>query len=435
MARHREDPARRRRLVPAVLIGLLALVAAVAVGWIARGGDDTEQPRVAGDSATGESDPGSPEDREREAADRGEREESGEHSGEPPAYESDDAAGQTAPGPDTAGQTAAPDQAAVTAEPGLDPDTRVRLAVVGDIMLSRAVGERMDEEGTEAVLAGVREQLHDADLAVGNLESPLCADGTPAPKRFMLKADPVGLEVLADGSFDVLALANNHILDYGPECMNSTIDLLDEAGIGHVGAGNTIDEAREPLVVEAKGMRLAFLSYLQMPVERNGFDSQTWTATADSPGLPWGTPEVIAEDVKAAAALADHVIVLLHSGWEKTEVLSPEQQANGEAALEAGATAVLGAHPHRLQAFHENDGQFIAWSMGNFVFDYPDGTPESDSAILHLTLGPEGVTDHEWTPVLIQGGFPEVLDPEEGAGARILAHLANISQDYAATRG
>ena len=430
MAQHHGTPALRAGSATAVLLGILAMLATVLIGSLAfanLGDDEAATPVADGSGITADGSGAPAEEADAHAADAGDSA-SADQDGAT-GEDSTDSRGPTAAdrGDGTRAGATAPD------EPALDPGTEVRLAVVGDIMLSRAVGERMEQDGTEAVLAGVRDQLHDADLTVGNLESPLCTDGTPAPKRFLLKADPVGLEVLQDGSFDVLSLANNHILDYGPECMRSTIERLDGAGIGHVGAGNTLKEAGEPLFVESNGMRIAFLSYLQMPVERSGFDSRTWTATEDSPGLPWGTPEAITEDVEAATPEADHVIVLLHSGWEKTETLSPEQQANGEAALASGATAVLGAHPHRLQAHHEEDGQFVAWSMGNFVFDYPDGTPESDSAVLHLTIDPEGVKAHEWTPVLIQGGFPVAVEPD-GAGERILDHLDRTSAEYAATR-
>lgn len=314
----------------------------------------------------------------------------------------------------------------------LDPDTEMHLAVVGDIMLARDVGDRIRAEGTDAVLAGVREQLHGADLTIGNLESPLCSGGTPAAKGFPFRAEPSSLDVLTDGSFDLVSLGNNHILDFGPECMDSTTALLDGAGIEHVGVGQTLEEAREPVVLEHNGMRIAFLSYLQMPVERSGFDARSWTATRTSPGLAWAHPQVITADVTAARADADHVIVLLHSGFESTEHLSPEQRAAGEAALDAGASAVLGSHPHQLQAAHQrHDGRFVAWSLGNFVFDYPNGWTESDAAVLHLTLGPEGVRGTTWSPVLIQDGFPVAVAPHEGAGARILAEVDRMSQEYA----
>lgn len=336
--------------------------------------------------------------------------------------------------PDSAARTQAPasHNEAERAASGPDPDAEVRLAVVGDIMLSRKVGDRIRAEGTGAVLAGVREELHGADLTIGNLESPLCDGGTPAPKGYPFRADPSTVEVLADGSFDLVDLGNNHILDFGPECMDATTGLLEEDGIAHVGVGQTLDEAREPAVLEHDGMRIAFLSYLQMPVERSGFDARSWTATQSSPGLAWADPLVITEDVTAARAEADHVVVLLHSGFESTEHLSSEQLAAGNAARAAGATAVLGSHPHQLQAAHRHeDGHFVAWSLGNFVFDYPNGWTESDSAVLHLTIGPEGVRESEWSPVVIQDGFPVAVSAEETAGARILAEVDRMSREYA----
>ncbi|WP_256837659.1 CapA family protein [Ornithinimicrobium faecis] len=340
-----------------------------------------------------------------------------------PAQEPEPAAAEPVPEPTT--QPADPQST-------LSPDTEVRLAVVGDIMLGRKVGDRIQAQGTDAVLAGVREELHDADLTIGNLESPLCSGGTADDKAYPLRADPSSLDVLTDGSFDLVSLANNHILDFGPECMDSTTGLLEQADIAHVGVGQTIEAAREPVILESNGMRIAFLAYLQMPVERNGFDSQEWTATDTTPGLAWADPTVIAEDVQAAQTDADHVIVLLHSGFESTEHLSPEQQAAGNAALGAGATAVLGAHPHQLQAAHgRDDGSLVAWSLGNFVFDYPNGWTESDSAVLHLTLGPEGVRESAWSPVLIQDGFPTAVSPDEAAGARILGEVDRMSQEYA----
>nr|WP_306254855.1 CapA family protein [Ornithinimicrobium cryptoxanthini] len=405
-------PPRPAAARPVVVIGAAVLALSVALALLGGGNHDTfhTPPQVAA-TAEPEQDPApaEPAPPEQESA--------------PPEQES--APAEDAEIPEDA-------ETREDAEPTLDPGTEVRLAVVGDIMFARNVGDRIQSEGTGAVLAGVREELHDADLTIGNLESPLCSGGTPAPKGYPFQAAPSSVDVLTDGSFDLVSLANNHILDFGEECMDSTTRLLQEAGIAHGGVGATIDEAREPVVLERHGMRISFLSYLQMPVEQGGFDAQSWTATSTSPGLAWADPEAIREDVTAAQTEADHVIVLLHSGFESTEHLSPEQQAAGNAALEAGATAVLGSHPHQLQAAQErSDGSFIAWSLGNFVFDYPTGATESDTAVLHLTLGPDGVRETSWSPVLIQDGFPVAVPPSQAAGARILSELDRMSQEYA----
>lgn len=164
------------------------------------------------------------------------------------------------------------------------PPSPVTLAVVGDIMLTRGVGDRMEREGTEAVLAGVGEDLIDADVTIGNVESPVGQGGDPANKRYTFLAEADAIDVLTDGGFDVVSLANNHILDRGVIGMQSTQELLDQAGIKHAGAGADESAARAPVIVETQGMRIAFLSYLNTESERGGFETEAWTAGPDQPG-------------------------------------------------------------------------------------------------------------------------------------------------------
>lgn len=290
------------------------------------------------------------------------------------------------------------------------PKGPVTLAVVGDIMLARGVGNRIDRQGAGAVLAGVRDDLLDADLTVGSLESPVGEGGDPANKAYTFLAETDTIDVLTDGSFDVVSLANNHILDHGIVGMTSTEDLLDDAGIKHVGSGADDTAAHAPVFVETQGMRIAFLGYLNTGLERGGFATETWAAGPDQPGVAWGDPERVAEDVERASAEADHVIVLLHSGTENTEQLGRVQQSIGNAALDAGAVAVLGAHPHQLQGWERRDTQFVVWSLGNFVFDFANNSPGSTSTILKLTLDDQGVSEVDWTPVEIVDGFPQTID-------------------------
>ncbi len=292
------------------------------------------------------------------------------------------------------------------------PVEDVTLAVVGDMMFDRRVETTMDERGQDAVMAGVRDHLRGADLAVGNLETPVGIGGERAGKRFAFLSDPSSTDILLDGGFDLVTLANNHILDYGVTAMNSTQQALDNAGIAHVGVGANESAAREPVIVEVGGQQIAFLGYFQIAARNSDIDYTTWIAGPQTAGVAWGYPDVIAEDVVQARGEADHVIVLLHSGRElgSTE-LTDDQQAAGNAALDAGAAAVLGHHPHVLQGWERSDDQFVAWSLGNFVFDFPNGTPQADTAILNLTLDEEGVKDYSWTPVRIVDTFPQIVDP------------------------
>lgn len=180
-----------------------------------------------------------------------------------------DGAASSAPADDAASSAPAPapgDDASATSEA---PDVEITIAAVGDLQLSRAIAPRVLQEGTDAPLADVRDLLREADLTIANLESPLAEGGTPETRKaWAFVAPPSFVDVLTDGGVDVVSLANNHILDYGVSAMESTQEILDEAGIVHVGVGQNIDEARAPRTVEVEGLRLGFLSYLEMPVER-----------------------------------------------------------------------------------------------------------------------------------------------------------------------
>ncbi len=300
------------------------------------------------------------------------------------------------------------------------PPAEVTLAVVGDILLDRGVKYQMDVHGKDAVLADAREELRRADLTVGNLETPLGAQAQPIAKNFSFLSDPDTVDVLTDGGFDLVTLANNHILDHGVTGMRSTQQILDDANIRHVGVGENQAAAHEPTIVEVNGQRLAFLGYFQIAPENSDIDYTTWIAGPDQPGVAWADPARVRQDVARAKAHADHVIVMLHAGRELGSTqLTTGQVAAGQAALDAGATAVLGAHPHVLQAWQWSGDQFIAWSLGNFVFDFPNGSPQTDSVILHLTLDADGVNEVSWSPVKIIDTFPRVQDPRTTDGTRI----------------
>ncbi|MBI4769871.1 MAG: CapA family protein, partial [Chloroflexi bacterium] len=195
-----------------------------------------------------------------------------------------------------------------------------------------------------------------------------------------------------------------------------TFELLGARGIAAVGAGENAAAARAPLLLERNGLRLAFLAYVDVPVEYGGFDARDWIAGPASPGVAWAEPGEIAAGVQAARAGADVVIVLLHAGLEGRPQPSPNQQAAARAAIDAGAALVIGSHPHVLQGVERYGGGLIAYSLGNFVFD-GFGFPENYSAILSITLTRAGVTAYDWLPVAIENGLPRPATPAEAQEA------------------
>ena len=306
----------------------------------------------------------------------------------------------------------------------LSEDAVISLTAVGDVMLDRALGDAIRAGDAAYPFAEVIDLLTPADLTVGNLESALGDLGSPANKGYTFRAPPEAAEVLAQAGFDLLSLANNHALDYGPLALQQAMDLLHQQEIGTVGAGADETAAHEPHVRELNSLTLAFLAYVHVPVEVRGFDTQTWTAATDRPGMAWADPERIKIDVASALNQDDLVIVLLHSGYENVPEPSPPQVAAARAAIDAGASLVLGHHTHVLQGVEFYNEGVIIYGLGNFAFE--DGGPP-ESAVLNIWLDGEGVRVMEFVPIIIEiDGHPRLAIENETT--TILQWIYNLTE-------
>ncbi|MCL4264149.1 MAG: CapA family protein [Anaerolineae bacterium] len=294
----------------------------------------------------------------------------------------------------------------------LQPAPIVQLAAVGDIMMDRGLGYNLTQGHLAYPFAKVTHLFQAADITVGNVESALGTGGEPAPKSYPFRAPPEAAEALALAGFDVVSLANNHGMDYGPETLLEGISLLKAAHVQPIGAGANRAEARTPFITEANGLTVAFLGYVNVPVEAlSAFDVKTWDATETTPGLAWGEPDVVTEDVTAVRPLADLVVVVLHSGYEYIEEPSEPQAAIARAAIDAGADLVIGHHAHILQGIEFYNGGVIVYGLGNFAFEI-DGDPST--AILNVWLDADGVRELELIPAIIQfGGQPRLVEAWE----------------------
>jgi poly-gamma-glutamate synthesis protein (capsule biosynthesis protein) len=279
---------------------------------------------------------------------------------------------------------------------------------VGDVMLGRSVGERI-----ESAFGGVASTLLSADLVAANLECAISDLGKAEPKAYVFRAPLTAPEVLAQSGVDVVTLANNHAGDFGFDALLDTQARLSAAGILAVGAGRNAAEAHTPVVVERNGVRIAFLAYVDvLPETRSGFDTRVWIAGADTSGVAWAYPAEIVNDVTQAKTQADVVIVLLHFGLEGRAEVALAQRTAARAAIEAGAALVIGAHPHLLQSVERHKNGLIAYSLGNFVFDQFT-PPQTYAAIFAATLTPQGVQEYNWIPVVIEDGLPRLATADE----------------------
>ncbi len=300
---------------------------------------------------------------------------------------------------------------ATTLKQNIEEEIVVKIAAVGDIMLDRALGYAISQGNIEFPFSLVAPTLQGADITVGNLESALGSAGQPEHKSYTFQAPSAAADSLSSAGFDILNLANNHAMDFGTEALLEGIDLLNNKGILTIGAGSNDDMARNPAVIVANGLRVAFLGYVDVPVEVAGFDTRDWQATETAAGLAWAEPQQIQEDVESAREDADVVIVILHSGHEYIEAPTGNQVQAARAAVDAGAALVIGHHTHLLQGIEFYGDGVISYGLGNFAFEI-DGDPST--VIFEIWLDRFGVRELNLVPAIIQfGGQPRLATAGE----------------------
>jgi poly-gamma-glutamate synthesis protein (capsule biosynthesis protein) len=266
-----------------------------------------------------------------------------------------------------------------------------RLLMAGDWYASgRMPADAAQADGTEAVLRLLRE----ADLAFVNLETPLTTRGVAQEKLSVLRADPSLADDLVAAGVDIVTLANNHLLDYGPEGLLDTLAALDARAIPHVGAGPSLEDARAPRVLRGPGGSIGFLGFAStLP--------QGFAAGSARPGVapirattafvvegytlleqPGTAPPIATfplemdldatvQAVRTLRQQVDFLVVTGHWGVVGQDAVMDYQRAIAHAVVDAGADLIVGHHPHRLHGVEFYAGKPIFYSVGNFVFEAP----------------------------------------------------------------
>ncbi len=294
-----------------------------------------------------------------------------------------------------------------TAAP-LSRPTKRRLVIngVGDVNVDPAYIPAFNERGYEHALSGLDGLFLDDDLTVINLECPASELGTRVPKQFNFRCDVAALPILRQLGVDVASQANNHSLDYGPDALLDSMANLLTAGIAPVGGGVDVAEANRAAVFRRRGWTVAVVGFGGV------IPSPNWLATEDRPGMSDGdTVASMVAAVEAADRLADVVVVTIHWGKELQTGPPPDDVVRAEAMIDAGADAVFGHHPHRLNELGWYRDRPIFWSLGNFVWPRLSAAG-SDSAVAQVIVHPDGTVDACLLDVtIVSHGHPELDDP------------------------
>lgn len=244
-------------------------------------------------------------------------------------------------------------------------------------------------EPPEAAFTHVMEPLRSADLRFAQTERMYSERGAFQEQAGSKhgRQHPHAARAFQCVPFDVVSLASNHTGDWGPQAVTDTLDTFRVLGIPTIGAGHDIAEARAPVILTCNGLRIAFLAYVSVtlpqfwatesragsaPLRAHTF----YEAYEFQPGAPArvvtvphaGDLEHMVEDVKKAKAAADLVLVSLHWGVHYLARPCDYQPIIAHAAIDAGATAILGHHPPHPQGIERYRDAIIFYSLGNFAF-------------------------------------------------------------------
>ncbi len=256
----------------------------------------------------------------------------------------------------------------------------ITIKAVGDMMLSRHVNTMMVEANDRKLpFLKTASFISDADLTFGNLESPFYDQGPVISEGMSFKAEPESIEGLLLGGIDIVDLANNHFGNQGRSGMNYTFDYLPANGIQYYGAGRNYAEAHTARIMLVDGKRIGFLGYDEISPE-------SYSADESTPGFAWEERQSVQDDIAAALPLTDFLIVSFHWGVEYTPHPTSVQQQFAHLAIDSGADMIISHHPHVVQATEWYNGKFIAYSLGNFVFDQMWSTETQQGLIASFSL-------------------------------------------------
>lgn len=356
-----------------------------------------------------------------------------------------------------AAQTMAPAQTEETEVPATTEaaTSTVKLTFAGDLNVNDAVvnsgGVTRDYS---AVFMDVLPLLTGADLTVLNFEGnavgqPYGTETCSAPQEL--------LEELVSAGVDMVQVANSRTITNGMSGLSSTLYAIRSAGLEPLGAYASVSEAKKAggyTIREVNGVTIAFVAF---------------TKGMDSMALPEGSERcvnVLYKDyattyqsvdydgirsvLKAAASeRPDITIALLHWGSEYNDVISETQEDIAELMFDEGVDAIIGTHPHYVQAieYDETAGTFLCYSLGDFISDATRAGTEY-SIILDLEITKDNDTDktritgYSYTPIytVAEGETLKVVRLAEAVEAYTQNNIDAVSGDtyssmtYAQTR-
>ncbi|MBN2029340.1 CapA family protein [bacterium] len=304
-----------------------------------------------------------------------------------------------------------------------DSPSVISLAAVGDLMMGGRLLPMIHARGSDYPFDSTRIVLQSVDFAFANLEAPFTHTGETFDKTYTFHVPPEYADGVVHAGLDVLTLANNHILDYGPEGLFSTINVLDSLHIAHCGADCNLEKAEKGVIVNKGDWRVGFLAYSMT------YPTEFW-ATSEQCGTAYPYPNRLKQTIQTMKDQTDLVVVAFHWGGELRTEPKAYQRVYAHLAIDCGADLVIGHHPHVLEGLELYKGRLIAYSLGNYVFG--SYSPNAKvSMVLQLFFDRLGPLTAKVIPISVYNNDvqfqPKILKGENREN--VIQNLNDISAD------
>lgn len=286
-------------------------------------------------------------------------------------------------------------------------NSSISVLVGGDVNMGRQTGKKILAGEIDYPFVNIADTLKSADVTFVNLESQLADLGgeTQSPtSEYRFAGPPDGAKSIANAGIDIVSLANNHMWDYGKARLEETLKNLDEAGVKYVGANMDPEKVWEPVVMEVKGKKIAWLAMTNL---LNGYEkvgAGQYVAYQDGAKL--------IEEIQNIKDSVDWVLVSIHSGTEYVEEPSEALVKMSHDLIDAGADAILAGHPHVPQRIENYNDKPIFYSFGNFAFWQPFSFWTQNSFLAKFKLTKAHQVEYDIIPVKA-GWQPELLTDEK----------------------
>lgn len=267
----------------------------------------------------------------------------------------------------------------------------IKLLAVGDIFLKTKNNQNPFED--------VKKVFKEKDILFGNLETVLSEKGKKAEKFALISTSPDKVKFLNELNFDVLNLANNHILDRDFDGLKDTINTLNHNCLNYIGINK--NNENQKLLIERNGIKFGFIGY----AEGESYSRKDISISKID-------EDKILADIEVLKNKCDLIVVSLHWGIENVFYPSPEQITLSHKIIDGGATLILGHHPHIIQGLEKYKNGLIIYSLGNFNFDQKLSKSKTNkSIILSVNLSKIGIVDYETIPIEINENFiPNLIE-------------------------